>query len=464
MSARPRHAAHLLVLLLGAGVLAGCGRDAPSDGPARRIVLVSIDTLRADHLSCYGYPRETSPRLDALAEESFVFTRARAHSNSTAPSHMSLFTGVLPLVHDVWNGGDTALSPDLPTLAERLSDAGYRTAAFADGGMVAERFGFARGFDTFDSRYERFPRKLDRVEEWLDATDDAPAFLFVHTYGVHAPYVPARGHDVFTDPGYTGELRARVMALASRLDAPDGDLGAVRTLFWEGRESFDEADREYLVGLYDGCIRSVDAGVGRLLDMVDARGLLDDAWVIVTSDHGEAFLEHGSWSHRELYEEELHVPLLVRPPGGLAGGRRVDAPVGLVDLAATLLALGGVDADDVVQGRALLPAGSFEPRPLHAVAEQYRGYQTLVDGAWKLHVGEADARWQLYDLSADPREERNLLGTGEEADAVRAALEREVATVRAAAAALRERLGGAIEAAAPTDDELEVLRALGYVR
>lgn len=173
---------------------AGCGKDSrstasPSPSPGASVVLISIDTLRADHLSAYGYPRPTSPNIDAFARRCLQFDHAYSHASSTGPSHMTMMTGVLPEVHMVWHTQHNQLASGVPYLAEILGGHGYDTAAFTDGGYLTPNFGFSRGFATFQFHLQEFQHKLDEVQQWLDETRDRtrPVFLFVHTYGVHAP-------------------------------------------------------------------------------------------------------------------------------------------------------------------------------------------------------------------------------------------------------------------------------------
>jgi arylsulfatase A-like enzyme len=458
-------ARRMLPLMLLAAFVAACTEADPlAPRPDARVVLISIDTLRPDHLSCYGYERETSPFIDALAAESLVFDDVRAHSNNTAPSHLTMLSGVLPGVHGVDHRSLAAPAPDVPLLAELLSARGYDTAAFADGGYVSEPFGFARGFDEFVSVYEPFDMKLDDVERWIDDTGDGPAFLFVHTYGVHAPYVPLSGHARFTDSTYAGILRTRVMGLQTRVEVGGGidAMGAMMESFWEGKSAFDEDDRRYLVDVYDECIHGVDAGIGRLLAALEAAGWMDDAWIVLTSDHGEAFREHGTFQHRQLYEEELRVPLIIRPPGGLPRSRRVAATAGLADLAPTLLTALGVQAPRAMQGRSLMPLSVLQPRPVLAAAGEGDAFHARVQDGRKLLV-RSGGRREAYDLRADPQETRDLLAGGAEPEWVRqwAGL---LAEAHAEGDALRARLGEPRPLEGLEAELLDTLRALGYVR
>jgi len=455
MPRRARIAALLLAAACGSG-------DPLLPAPGRHVIVISIDTLRADHLGCYGYGRPTSPHLDALARESVLFERAYSNSNSTAPAHMTLMTGVLPPVHGVRHREARGPSGSLPLLAELFGRAGYATTAFADGGFVTAAFGFARGFERFESRLQRFDEKVDEVVAWLPDRPERPQLLFVHTYGVHAPYLPLPEHDRFTDPAYDGPLAGRVRELNAL--ASDGsraaDLEQLMDVFWEKRGRFDERDVAQLVDLYDGCIHEVDAGLGRLLDALRERGWLEDAWLVVLADHGEAFREHGTFEHRQLHQEELHVPLIVRPPGGLESPVRVADVVSLVDVAPTLLALAGLEPPPALQGAALLPLRAPGDRPVHATSNDDERMRALIAGSGKLIVRRGGER-QHFDLAADPGERVDLGAGGAGPDV---GLEELFSRLEAECEALRARVGEPSEPVPLEAQQEEDLRALGYVR
>ena len=453
----------------------GC---APNDDlhprPGSHLVLISIDTLRADHLSCYGYERETSPNLDALAVSSLLFEDVLACASSTAPSHMSMMTGVLPLVHGIENEVHHSQAPQAPLLAELLRDQGYVTAAFTDGGHVSENEGFDRGFDHFDSRYEWFDKKLDRVQQWLSEADESePTFLFVHTYGVHAPYLPGKGHDLFTSPGYLGVLNGRVETLQDHLsqaanDESRQDLARMMEDFWRDKKSLNATDIQHLINLYDGAIHRVDAGVGRLLAMLDAEGWLDDAWVVVTSDHGEAFAEHGSFQHRQVHQVELAVPLMIRPPGGLADSLRRSTPISQLDLPPTLLHLLGLPAPAHMQGQSLLPeSAANRAGPRFATGGESLLFDVAIENGLKLITMDRSPR-MAYDLSTDPDEARDMLKGTSADDASQPRwvpmLEARLAEMRADAEVLRKLLGDPLNTGPLSEEELQMLRALGYLK
>lgn len=457
-----------IALLLGASLLAGCGpaeQAAPEQPTRPHLIMISIDTLRADHLACYGYERPTSPVLDALAEQSLLFEHYLAASPSTGPAHMTMFTGVLPRVHGIFNGRPALLSPRLPYLPHMLQEQGWNTVAFTDGGIVTEAYGFDRGYDVFESRYEPFEDKLASLQAWLQDAPDEPTFLFVHTYGVHAPYLPPDGHDLFTDEHFDGALRGIVTTLGG-LRASGGLTDLEKTLkrFWSGidRSDFSPEDIEYLKGLYDGCIHGIDAGLGRLFDDLDAKGWLDDAWLIVTSDHGEAFGEHGGFSHRQLHQEELWVPLLVRPPGG-AAARRVQARVSALDLLPTLMELLELHGHPALQGRSLLPFDELgEDRRVLATGGGKKS-DAVIDGDSKL-IQRPERSFEYYDLAADPHEAHNLAEEGPDVPGA-AALIGLLDDMRRDAAALEQRVGGPVlDVGELSPERLQELRALGYLK
>jgi arylsulfatase A-like enzyme len=392
-------------------------------------VLVSIDTLRADHLGVYGHDRATSPRIDRLAAEGAFFESAYSHAPKTAPSHMSLMTGVHPDAHGVMNlgaGVDARLSPRIPTLAEILRSAGYRTSAVTGGGNVHGDLGFGRGFEAYEHSdgdaaaiFGRALERLDALAAPGAAGTRAPFFLFVHTFQVHDPYLPPPAQRaLFADPGYAG----RIVSDAERLGALAGsDWSARHRAFWAGVDARSPADLRHLVDLYDACIRFTDDELGRLLDRLDALGLAGETLVVVLSDHGEEFLEHGRFGHDALFEELLRVPLVVRVADaerrGLRRGR-VREVVRLVDVLPTVLDLVGLPAPEHLEGRTLVPllqGGEEAPRFVFAQNRE-TGSDALAVNGWKL-VAE---RWKdlLFDLARDPAERRPLAG----GDAVRESL------------------------------------------
>jgi len=445
-----------LVLTLGLGLgLAACGPDAepqPGGSSGREVsspaaganlVIISLDTLRSDAISPYGGPKAISPVLQAFADEAVLFSHARAAAPQTAPSHMSLFTSVYPSAHNVQNvqhGTDPVtgrkgpliqpLPPSIPTLAEILKAAGYRTVGLTDGGNLNAAHGFPRGFDHYSLDLSGAWAQVDDGKTWLkDLTaGDQPWFMFWHTYEIHAPYfAPAEYVDRWAPKEYDG-LLAGVLERFEGLDFKQR-FAAMRSVFWKDKADFGWLESAYLHGLYKAGIEFTDEALGSLLDDMRAQGVFENSIVVITSDHGEEFFEHGQWQHDQLYEECLRVPLMVRLPGGLGGGTRLDTPVSLIDLVPTLLDLMELDpAELTLPGPARFHGASLatsilegtepEAKPIYSEYRADRKGGPLYDWQVAIHnqglkylVDEVrGGRARLFDLSKDDDEQHDVLG------------------------------------------------------
>jgi arylsulfatase A-like enzyme len=399
------------------------------EGP--NLILISLDTLRADHVNAYGYPRPTTPHLDRLAAEGVLCADATAHAPHTLASHMSLMTSLLPSFHGVVKTSER-LRDGIPTLADRLRAADFRTEAIVEDGYVTAEFGFHRGFERYDDgepgieiHPERARRTFARAAEALGRLANRRFFLFVHTYGPHAPYNPPERYRLDVDPAYDGPLK-------------EGFEQNQRLAVAAGTLTLGPEDVRHVVALYDAAIQATDEALGEFLARLEALDLHRETLVVVVSDHGEEFLDHGialaSHGH-SLYQELLHVPLVMRLPGVLPAGGVVRAPVGLVDVLPTALGLLGLPVPRGLHGENLwdLIAGKpAHPRLLHA-QELLQIRQTAVRaGAIKFVRCEGPepatrrqlierfpnqrfyfdcaGRMELFDLAADPKEERNLAG------------------------------------------------------
>jgi len=375
------------VLAAAAGTWSGCAshhRGAPAQG--FNLLLVTVDTVRADHLGAYGDAAAQTPNLDSLARGGARFEHAESPVPLTLPAHASILSGLLPPRHRLRQNGFGRFPETVPTLATRLSAAGYRTGAFVGAFVLDRRFGLARGFDVYDDDIHRDPNGppaleaerrgrevVDRALAWLEGADNRPFFAWVHLYDAHAPYDPPEPY----------------------------------------RQRF--ADRPY-----DGEIAEVDAQVGRLLEALERRGWSRRTVVAVAGDHGEALGEHGELTHGLLiYEASLHVPLLVRAPDVLPRGLIAQAPVSLVDLAPTLAALLGHPLDGAgepaLDGRDLSPflCAGREPPASDVYSESY--YATMFGWSALSALRRGDLKYiaaprpELYDLHRDPGELHNLL-------------------------------------------------------
>lgn len=387
------------------------------------ILLIGIDTMRADHLSCYGYGKNTSPNIDRLAGDGVQFRKAFAQSSWTKPGFATILTSLYPSSHRAIGKADR-IPQGVTTLAEVLKGQGYITAGFADNVNVSEVFGFNQGFDYFlylKPNYffraseaaadltvyeqlrlirERFLAKTKYVQNyyqsaevvnrhvlaWLQANKDERMFLFVHYMDPHDPY--------FVHP-YNGVGYARVS-----MPNPDPK--------WA--DTFGAT--------YDGEVAYVDQYIGALLDWLRREGLYDKTLVVLTGDHGEEFYEHKGWWHGDtLYDEQIHIPLIFKLPQSAMAGTEVGPQVRALDIAPSILSLSGVRVPPQMQGRSLFPGGNITARGEAQVfsEEDFEGniLRSLRTPEWKLiQANKPNPRGleaiELYDLAGDPGERANL--------------------------------------------------------
>jgi len=373
-------------------VAAGCGAGQPipqssSVTPTRGIVLISIATLRADHLGAYGYDRDTSPFFDALAGEGTLYENAIVQYPSTLTSYMSIFTGLFPHEHGVFPP-DSILPETIESVTQILKRRGFRTAGHTEGGFVAGRFGFDRGFDDYtdpDATSENdvedtFRRGVDFMST-LGPQDRF--FLFLHTYAVHDPYTPPVDYrSLFFD----SELPADTDSSGRRLRAVN-----------RGTDHIDGRTAEYFVSQYDASIRWVDDVLRRFFDQLTALDLRRDTAIIITSDHGEEFFEHGRLAHTQVYPECVRVPLLIIYPG--AEGARIPHLVQSIDLAPTILELIGLPVWDQPSGSSLLATADLAP------GAATRAFAEVIEEVHvrSLFTRDAEARHQLL-TSEEPHD------------------------------------------------------------
>jgi hypothetical protein len=329
--------------VLGTLLLLGCG-STPETALARTrgYILISIDTLRADHLGCYGYDRDTSPYLDALAARGVLFERAFSQIPATLESHMSIFTGLYPTEHGVVSPVGT-LSEEIETLPEIFRRHGFRTGGHTEGGYVHGGYGFARGFDDFSDAALKIEsdveRTLARGLAFLESLgEEEPFFLFLHTYAVHDPYYPP---EPYSSRYWEGPPPPAFKA-----------TGPNFTAFNRGELEMSDEALAYYRASYDASIRYADERIGGFFADLERLDLADDTTVIITSDHGEEFREHGKMVHEQVYRETLHVPLILLHPN-VAEPRRVSAIVESIDIAPTLHRLAGLTARGPLSGEDL---------------------------------------------------------------------------------------------------------------
>lgn len=442
-----------LALLLGALAI-GCGPELPplvATSP-RSVILLTADTLRADQLGAYGATGVPTPNLDALAARGQRVERAYTPFPKTAPALASLMTGRYPAEHSVQGNGF-----DLPgaeqTLAELLERAGYRTAAFVSSHVVKSRYGLVQGFDHYDDTLPDPVKNRDMNERTAGALVDAveakletgaePLFLWVHFIDPHGPYTPPDYLEIVRKLSETGE-GARELRISEK-NYVRGKIPAYQAL--EGIE----APAVY-EALYQHEIAFMDEQIGRLMTLLRARGVLDDALVIFTADHGEALGEQGYYFQHgnSLLEAELRIPLLFAGPG-VAPGARAE-PMSLIDVLPTVLAFVGLPAQDGVSGQAIDLARLAPEAPSNRrLLAGREGESAVYEGHNKFIVSDGKPNPRLYDILGDPLETRNL------ADALPAWAE---PLVEAAAKRPEPGLGGDEEAV--DAETAHMLRALGY--
>lgn len=431
------------------------------------VLILVIDALRPDHLGCYGYTHDTSPTIDALARRGVLFTDATSLSSYTRAAVPSIFASVHPGAHGVLSQGKKVemLSDEYKTLAETLKERGYVTAAFTPNPSLQRAFNFDQGFDLYDDEFqiavrgtpnhETASRINERTLQWLRANREKPFFAYLHYRDVHAPYVPPPPYDrMFEKPGAGRPLTE----------------GEYKTQPPDIRKPRRFRDLDSYIEQYDGEIRYTDDHLARLLETLSKEGFLEHAVIFLTADHGESFLEHGSWTHGTgLYEELTRVPLLMVLPGDKHAGKRVEVPVQTIDLYPTLLEFLDAKAPPEIQGRSLFEAiegKADRDRPVFGEALVGRGHRprnfgqfvSVRTGGWKLIYNRWSRSGELYNLSQDPDETRNLLD--QERERAKALLRLIIAQDRETA-----RRSHRAEGQEPLpEDVVEGLRSLGYVR
>ncbi len=452
--------------------LTACSRSQPPPN----VVLISIDSLRGDHVGHLGYPQPTTPTIDRLAEQGSVFTQAISPTCWTLPAHTSLFTGLPIAAHGVRHPANK-LSSSLETLAGRLKGAGYQTTGFYAGPFVHPDFGMDSGFDRYldctayglgdEGRIPGSqvmalashsditgPLTIRRFSEELKNRDRTkPFFYFAHLWDVHYDYIPPEPYDSMFDPDYAGEMTGSDFLHNESF-----------------RVGMNEADFRHIVALYDGEVRWTDATVEALMGALRDEGVADDTLVVITADHGEEFLDHGRKGHRvTLYEEMLRVPLVFWLPGRVRA-QRIDKPVGLVDVAPTILELAGAGPFKHEFGYSL--AGLLDgtrsvddmARPpvlaeFHHENEPTPELAALRGDRWKALWMEPLGRGNYYELAIDPAESRPIDPKiypdaadylEELQERLKVAQDWHVAHVTA-------------EPSTPTEKTTEQLRALGYL-
>jgi arylsulfatase len=437
-----------------------------ASGPAgtpRNILLVSIDTLRADHLGCYGYFRDTSPVIDALAKESVFFELGLTPLATTLPAHTSLLTATHPMEHGTLantNRGKFKFNrpKSIRSFAEYAQARGYRTAAVVSAAPLSRITGIHEGFDLFDE-----PEGHERIAEGTNAVvfstlkelGDGPFFLWVHYFDPHSPYLPP--------PGYRDRFQG-----GDELDAHIAERGIPESLVRPNKKTIRP---RAAIDAYDNEIFYVDEQLGVLFDVLRSKGLWNDTVTVLVSDHGEGLGEHGMAGHGYVHREQIHVPMMIRVPG--REHQRVSAAVSLVDVMPTVLGLMGDEEHaawkpflDQASGRDLLAAAAQHDAVVSQRSARERkdigdSAFSLADRDWK-YVHEPDVANRLFDWKSDSLELEDVSSKhASKATELRRALEARIDRYRARRAELLE---GSEDVEEEMDPELlEKLRALGYI-
>lgn len=392
----------------------------PDWGQKPHVILISLDTLRADHLSSYGYWRATSPFLDELAGRGVRFEQVISQAPRTAPSHMSLFTGLYPAVHKTRLAYGRTEATIFPlndrwgTLPQWFKKAKYRTAAWTGGVEMLAEAGFDRGFDEYHETLGYLTsEKLAHIRQWFLAHSDEPCFIFLHTYQIHDPYLPPQPYNEFFDPHYEGGIISEKSKLVA---SAEKDYFSLHEAFWErvkrtnGR--IEPREMYQLEALYDGEILYTDHMLKEFFGSLKSDGLLEDTLVVITADHGEEFLEHGELLHKTLYQETLRVPLIMSYSGRLPPGMVVKSQVGLIDLAPTILEIAGFPVPEQIQSASLMPLiMGDEVGDREVYSEEPWRYLTHHSGLRTGRFVLYDKGWlgkELYDQRADPGERTDI--------------------------------------------------------
>jgi len=400
----------------------GCAKQ---EGTKPNILLISIDSLRRDHLSCYGYVKETTPNIDKLAAKGTIFDNAISTTCWTLPSHMSMFTGLYNMQHGVDDDGK-ALNPAIKTLPQYMKDAGYQTYGIFSGPYLHPVFGFSRGFDEYVDcsnskklaenvlEMDQFMPELGKkhVSSHKDITseiiaqtfstwfenknNDKPYFAFIHMWDVHFDYIPPPPYDKLYDPHYQGTITPN-FANNPRLTP-----------------NMCTRDLEHLIALYDGEITWTDYNIGEIINLLENSKTLKNTMVIITADHGEQFFEHGRLGHDDLYDETLRIPLIIYYPKGFENNKMTNH-VSHVDLFPTILDVSDQDIPIYLSGESILKQVENNEDGERLLLAEYNSKQRkrlmksvrTVD--WKFLCNIKRSRFMFFDLENDEKEQHSLI-------------------------------------------------------
>ncbi len=503
-----------LILIISIVFLIGCTKNETEEDylcPDCNVILISIDTLRADHLGVYGYNRNTSPNIDKFAQQSIIFENAYSQSPLTAPSHMTMFTSLYFSAHGINNiveiGNEIAktqrLSDSIVTLPQILKEKGYTTTAFTGGGEITGSLGFDRGFDIYREddlirrkaftdaviKYNNIPEEykeklfIEEMLKWLEKNQNDKFFLFVHTYTTHGPYISPYP-DKFS-PNYTGDDRWKdyfqgyysIYSQYSSYTDESKKIDNIMVRFFTSVNKSNKREVDNLIALYDSSIFYMDENIKLLFDKIDELDLSDNTVIIFTSDHGEEFLEHGHFGHFKLYKEHIHVPLIIHLP--MVINKTIKENVGLIDLTPTILDILNIDyrpKNYEFQGVSLTPLLKNNHLGLDIYSESHlplkklRYYSLITKDNWKyiflnhtsssLKSESGEIVKKLFNLLEDPKEKKNLVFTNIESVIP---IEKKIKKIQEENKKLNEKLNQELTYVETDNETIEKLKSLGYV-
>ncbi len=426
------------------------------------VILISIDTLRRDHIGLYGYDKDTSPNIDKFGKDSVMFQTVVAQAPSTLPSHASIFTSLIPSHHGAFATMNKPIPDELITMAEILKDNGYKTASFNGGGQISAEFGLSQGFDVYesvpsvDTELEKFTETVERGKKWVANNEKEKFFLFLHTYETHIPYVPGKKFLEFFPSNYSGKIPNYV---GSRfIDKINMKLVNV-----------NQEDIDHVIRLYDAGIRSMDAGFKNLVDFLKDRNIFDNTVIIFTSDHGEEFGEHGMMAYHShsLYDELLLIPLIIKFPNSSFAGMKVPDQIASIDILPTLLDILDIPHPNQFEGVSLKNLIKGGKHSEFAVSERDVAFAIIPSSIrtekWKLyknrtyfnmHSDGGMFKSMLFDLKSDPSEK-----TDKSKDAKERLHHMDILLSNF----LKKKKAISTKQVKPKKDTLERLKALGYI-
>ena len=392
----------LFLAILNLGVFLDGKINAPK-GP--NVIIIGVDTLRADHVSSYGYFRKTTPNIDELADHAILFKKAFSSSSWTLPSFQSIFTALYQKNHKVVNTS-YRLNKSYNTFAELLKNNGYRTAGFIAGPLLKSLFGFNQGYDVYEESVSSStnieshkditsPRITEMALHWIKKNKDNKFFLFIHYWDPHYDYIPPPPYDTLFDPHYHGAMDGKDFEKNNNINP-----------------EMDKRDLQHIVSLYDGEIRWTDMHIEKIFNALKELMIDEDTIIIIVGDHGEEFLEHGRKGHAQsLYNEVIHVPLIIKIPG-ISERKDIETIVSTVDIMPTVLSVLDIKSPSVMDGENLMPIinGTKTKRNEEEVfSELFDSLVSVVNDRWKLIYNYKSYKYEFYDIKTDVLEKNNLV-------------------------------------------------------